>query len=64
MYFVVTVIATARISIQPGEARPEHKATLGLPIECKLGEDCFLQQFADIDPTDQVRDPVGCVYAG
>jgi hypothetical protein len=30
----------------------------GLPVDCKLGEDCFVQQMPDIDPSDQILDPL------
>jgi hypothetical protein len=31
---------------------------LGLPVDCRLGEDCFVQQMPDIDPSEKVLDPL------
>jgi hypothetical protein len=37
-------------------AAPARAFDLGLPIACALGEDCFVQQYADRDPGPGVRD--------
>ena len=31
---------------------------LGLPAKCVLGEECFLQQYPDMDATGGVADPI------
>ncbi|MET4296093.1 hypothetical protein ABIB06_002019 [Bradyrhizobium sp. LB8.2] len=31
---------------------------LGLPVDCRLGVDCFVQQMPDVDPSDQALDPL------
>lgn len=31
---------------------------LGLPVDCVLGETCFVQQMPDVDPSDQAFDPL------
>lgn len=30
---------------------------LGLPIDCRLGQDCYIQQYVDHDPTAGAKDP-------
>lgn len=39
----------------PSQAAPE----LGMPLDCRLGETCFVQNFVDVDPGAEVRD-FGC----
>src|SRR5262245_50958990 len=39
-------------------AEPEARSHLGLPVDCKLRENCFVQQMPDIDVSDQVLDPL------
>lgn len=38
-------------------ATPATALELGLPVACVLGEDCFLQQFPDMDPGPEAVDP-------
>ncbi|MET1415203.1 M23 family metallopeptidase [Roseibium sp. HPY-6] len=46
-------------------AKPSSAADLelGLPIVCKLGEDCFVQNYVDIDPGNEVQTAT-CFRAG
>ena len=44
----VTVSAGASVSAEP--------PALGIPIECRLGQDCFIQQYVDVDPGPGARD--------
>lgn len=39
-----------------GQAFGAEVLRLGLPIACRLGSDCFIQQYADIDPGPQATD--------
>ncbi|MGY2931957.1 murein DD-endopeptidase MepM/ murein hydrolase activator NlpD [Bradyrhizobium sp. GM6.1] len=39
-------------------AEPEAPLRLGLPVDCRLGEDCFVQQMPDIDPGEEALDPL------
>jgi hypothetical protein len=39
-------------------SRANERVSLGLPIDCKLGHDCFVQQMPDVDRGDSVLDPV------
>jgi hypothetical protein len=39
-------------------AESEAPLRLGLPVNCRLGEDCFVQQMPDIDPSEQALDPL------
>jgi hypothetical protein len=41
----------------PQSALAQDMPTLGLPLACTLGKDCFLQQYADMDPGKGVTDP-------
>jgi murein DD-endopeptidase MepM/ murein hydrolase activator NlpD len=41
-----------------GAAEADERTGLGLPVDCRLGEDCFVQQMPDIDPGEGVRDPL------
>lgn len=35
---------------------PANPPELGLPLDCRLGEDCFIQQYVDHDPSTGARD--------
>lgn len=39
------------------QVAPVFAQTLELPIDCRLGEDCFVQQFPDMDPGEAALDP-------
>jgi len=43
------------LSLIAGPALAEQPA-LGLPLECTLGENCFVQQYMDLDETKDLRD--------
>ena len=36
---------------------PATAQQLELPIDCQIGEDCFVQQFPDMDPSEGAQDP-------
>lgn len=38
-------------------AAPLQAQDLQLPIDCRLGENCFVQQYADMEPGPAIRDP-------
>lgn len=46
----------ALVGIESAEA--DTRASLGLPVGCRLGIDCFVQQMPDIDPSPDVLDPL------
>lgn len=39
-------------------SRADEGMALGLPVNCKLGYDCFVQQMPDVDPSDGTLDPL------
>jgi hypothetical protein len=43
---------------EAGPAEIDKRTGLGLPVDCSLGEECFVQQMPDIDPGVQVVDPL------
>jgi hypothetical protein len=43
---------------EAGTAQAVERIGLGLPVDCSLGEECFVQQMPDIDPSVQVLDPL------
>jgi hypothetical protein len=45
-----------------GSAHAEPPIALKFPLDCKLNENCFLQQLADFDPSPGITDPF-CGYA-
>ncbi|MGD1901716.1 MAG: M23 family metallopeptidase [Geitlerinemataceae cyanobacterium] len=50
-------IAVAQASAT--DANTDRPIELGLPIDCDLGEDCFVLLYPDVDPSDGIRDS-GC----
>jgi hypothetical protein len=38
------------------DSRPPGEIELSLPIACTLGEDCFIQQYVDLDPSPAAND--------
>lgn len=51
------LLALALLTLNTAEAAPPVGApTLGIPIQCTLGRDCFVQNYADVDPTRDYRD--------
>jgi murein DD-endopeptidase MepM/ murein hydrolase activator NlpD len=45
-------------STSAGRAETQARTTLGLPVDCRLGEECFVQQMPDIDPLGGILDPL------
>jgi hypothetical protein len=41
-----------------GALETQTQSALGLPVNCTLGEECFVQQMPDIDPSAEVLDPL------
>jgi len=39
-------------------SRADERISLGLPVNCKLGHDCFVQQMPDVDRGDGTLDPL------
>jgi hypothetical protein len=46
------------IELLSRSAKADPRASLGLPVTCRLGLDCFVQQMPDIDPSRAVLDPL------
>jgi hypothetical protein len=42
----------------PSLTKAEERIGLGLPVNCKLGLDCFVQQMPDVDPGHGTLDPL------
>jgi murein DD-endopeptidase MepM/ murein hydrolase activator NlpD len=42
----------------PSLTKAEERIGLGLPVNCKLGLDCFVQQMPDVDPGHGMLDPL------
>jgi murein DD-endopeptidase MepM/ murein hydrolase activator NlpD len=56
---VAVVLAFALVaSGVSAEPAGEAGTILGLPVSCRLGEECFVQQMPDIDPGPHVLDPL------
>jgi hypothetical protein len=51
-----SIIFSAIMMITPAAA---ESPVLNLPIDCMLGESCFIQQYVDLDRSERVRD-FGC----
>ena len=49
-------ICPALVSV--GSAKADPLGSLGLPVSCILGTECFVQQMPDIDPSSRVQDPL------
>jgi len=41
-----------------GPPETQARTALGLPVDCRLGEECFVQQMPDIDPHGGILDPL------
>jgi hypothetical protein len=56
------VLATGLLAIggstSAGPAETQGRTALGLPADCRLGEECFVQQMPDIDPHGGILDPL------
>jgi hypothetical protein len=41
-----------------GSAETQSRTALGLPVDCRLGEECIVQQMPGLDPGEGVLDPL------
>ncbi|MBR1224209.1 M23 family metallopeptidase [Bradyrhizobium sp. AUGA SZCCT0176] len=62
-HFLYRLAFTIAVSIigygsLPSVAVSEEQMRLGLPVNCKMGLDCFVQQMPDIDPGQATLDPL------
>ena len=48
----------ASFGLSSGSAVADPSGGLGLPVSCIVGNECFVQQMPDIDPTPGVLDPL------
>lgn len=61
---MVAVLATGLLAVaiggstSAGPAETQARTALGLPVDCRLGEECFVQQMPDIDPHGGILDPL------
>lgn len=55
-FVAIGFLASANLPAQAADT--EASPGFGLPVICKLGVDCFVQQMPDIDASDQVLDPL------
>jgi hypothetical protein len=49
-------LVSVEILSRPAKADP--RGSIGLPVSCIIGTDCFVQQMPDIDPSSGVLDPL------
>lgn len=56
---LTTVIATACVALGCATAASAQAPTFRLPLECELGETCFIQQYVDADPGPGAADFTG-----
>lgn len=62
--FVFAILAAALVSsdcglgASAGPADSRSGVVLGLPVNCRLGDECFVQQMPDMDPGPGVVDPL------
>ena len=52
----VAAMAAAAALIMPAGGRASAEITLVLPLDCRVGETCFLQNLVDVDPGPDARD--------
>lgn len=50
------LILTSLFASAVTAAKADDAISLGLPVRCQPGVDCFFQNYVDNDPTDQARD--------
>jgi len=50
------LLAGIAVGVAPGVAPAQDAPRLALPIDCTLGQDCYVQQYVDRDPGPGVRD--------
>lgn len=55
--FLIGVVVIGNGSV-PSLTKAEERIGLGLPVDCKLGLDCFIQQMPDVDPGHGTLDPL------
>jgi murein DD-endopeptidase MepM/ murein hydrolase activator NlpD len=60
LYHLAFTIAVSIISngSLPSVTEADEQMRLGLPVDCKLGLDCFVQQMPDVDPGHGTLDPL------
>jgi len=58
LFVIVTVFAVSLASATDLEHRspPLDALALGLPLECRLGETCWVANYVDVDPATSARD--------
>lgn len=52
MIMLIALVSTPRVTAEPDPAGP----SLSQPIDCTIGETCFIQHFVDRDPSPESRD--------
>ena len=53
---ICLIVGGAGLSLSA--SRADERTHLGLPVNCQLGQDCFVQQMPDIDRGDGILDPL------
>ncbi len=49
-------IASVLITVSLATPTVAGDFSLAFPVDCTLGQDCYIQQYTDVDPSDQARD--------
>ncbi len=57
VFGVVTIILCALFLYTETRTSP-YKPVLTLPIQCIIGQDCYIQNFVDLDDSHKVSDPI------
>jgi len=51
-----TVLAVALFGVSPGHAAETGAPRLGVPVDCDMARDCFIQNYVDQDPGPAAKD--------
>lgn len=57
-WVLVTTAMFAAAAARARDGEPEALFQLGSPVDCRLGENCFVQQMPDMDAGEQAIDPL------
>jgi hypothetical protein len=58
-FFAAALVASdGGLGASAGPAESRKDVALGSPVDCRLGEECFVQQMPDVDPSEGILDPL------
>jgi hypothetical protein len=58
IFAAALVASDSGLGASAGPAEPRKGVALGSPVDCRLGEECFVQQMPDVDPSEGILDPL------